>query len=90
MKGIYIMNDEKKLQFEINEEGLNRAFKEAAKEMGDWKNDPNRKEYKPEEMIIDVGDHYFLTDQSDVEAYKQGNFPKLKSKYRRNYVKHEE
>ena len=83
--------EDEKLQFRIDDEDLDRAFKEDAKRIEDWKNDPNRKEYKPEEMTVDVGDHYLLTDKSDVEAYNQGDFPKLKTKYRRNYyIKHEQ
>ncbi|HZK52616.1 MAG TPA: hypothetical protein VFC84_00210 [Desulfosporosinus sp.] len=79
------MSEEEKLQFQMDDDLLAQAFEEAAKKSEAWMNDPNRKEYKPEEMIVEVGDHYFMTQGSDVGAFMQGSFPKYKSKHRRNY-----
>lgn len=57
--------------FEISMDDMKSAFKEERDKHEAWMKDPNRKEHQENERTIDMGDHHFTEDESDVTAHQE-------------------
>lgn len=71
-----------KLQFQMDDKLIQAAFEEARLRSETRANDPNRVDIPEDQQELDVGDHNYMMDESDVEAHQKRTMGKMLGRHK--------